>query len=110
MDDARIHTFTDRIQRSVLLSPDRAAALLTTLPSLSDDQASELSSILESENGFVEALSQRVVTDAVIAGNGDVLARIDALCARGKTALRQGEETSERSNEQQKADHLFDDA
>lgn len=110
MDAEHTQTLTDRIQRSSLLSPDRAEALLAVVPTLTDEQAAELAGVLDSENGFTQELGARVVMDAVTLKDADSLARIDDATRRTEKLSKGGDEQAERSGEQEQADRLFDAA
>jgi hypothetical protein len=98
-----------QIRRASLLSDDRKEQLLTALPTLNEQQRKQLQSLLDTDIAARNVLVRRVISGAEDRGNAEGLTAFGEDVQRGIGALRVGEESAVKQ-EDDELDSLLDDA
>jgi len=97
------------IERSALLTQERKADLLATLPQLDEEQEQELQKILQSEDDINQDIARHAIEVAVKKGDTEFLDDLDALLSSSLKTLRSEAEDSERVSEKEDVEQLFED-
>ena len=109
MNPKNTQTITALIRRSVLLTEDRKAALLSVLPTLTFEQETELLKLLQSEDQRLDVIAENAALSALKQDNTEILDDITSYLIDAEKSLRTNEEAAEKAEEDANLESLFDD-
>ena len=102
-----IHTLTEQIQTSKLLTEVQKQALTMRLRTLDEAEQAQLQTILESENSNPTSGS---IAAAATAKNQVFFAALDEVLTSGSKAIRKAEEAAEQSDDNAITEDIFTNA